>query len=147
MLYSLKRETEHERRKDKSTNKSKHKKTLRDNTHPLSPHPMSLNSLQTFLDFLIFLFHLLIHLYQFRNQFYQFNLAASLRQSHIKLFVWLWLFKIEMSNKFDEQILVYCNLLKIGWVIFLPTCVKKTDQISSFRMLIYFEKTRLMTET
>ena len=35
MLYSLKKEAGHERPKDKSTNKNK----LRDNTHPLSPHP------------------------------------------------------------------------------------------------------------
>ena len=38
MLYSLKKETGHERSKDKSTNKNK-KNKLKDNTHPLSPHP------------------------------------------------------------------------------------------------------------
>ena len=36
MLYSLKKQTGHERPKDKSTNKIK---KLWDNTHPLSPHP------------------------------------------------------------------------------------------------------------
>ena len=35
MLYSPKKETQHERLKDKSTNR----KNLWDNTHPLSPHP------------------------------------------------------------------------------------------------------------
>ena len=35
MLYLLKKETQHERTKDNSTNK----KILQDNTHPLSPHP------------------------------------------------------------------------------------------------------------
>ena len=40
MLYSLKKETGHERPKDKSTNKSKQTKNKqRDSTHPLSPHP------------------------------------------------------------------------------------------------------------
>ena len=39
MLCSLKKETGHERPKDKSTNKNKQKNKLRDNTHSLSPHP------------------------------------------------------------------------------------------------------------
>ena len=43
MLHSLKKETGHERPKDKSTNKktttTKKKNKLWDNTHPLSPHP------------------------------------------------------------------------------------------------------------
>ena len=37
MLYSLKKETWHERPKDKT--QIKKKKKIRDNTHPLSPHP------------------------------------------------------------------------------------------------------------
>ena len=38
MLYSFKEKTGHEKPNDKSTNKNK-KYKLRDNTHPLSPHP------------------------------------------------------------------------------------------------------------
>ena len=37
MLYSPKKETRHERPKDKNTNNNKKK---RDNTHPLFPHPL-----------------------------------------------------------------------------------------------------------
>ena len=40
----------------------------------------------------------------------------------------VWLCKIVNSYKFDVQIFVCYNFWKLGWVLFLPTCMKETDQ-------------------
>ena len=40
----------------------------------------------------------------------------------------VWLCKIANSYKLDVQIFVWYNFWKIGWVLFLPTCMKEIDQ-------------------
>ena len=42
----------------------------------------------------------------------------------------VWLCKIVNSYKFDAQIFVLYNFSKIGWVLFLPTCMKKMRPIT-----------------
>ena len=62
---------------------------------------------------------------------------VSYSRSYIKRFVWttciiqlVWLCKIVNSYKFDAQIFVLYNFSKIGWVLFLPTCMKKMRPIT-----------------
>ena len=40
----------------------------------------------------------------------------------------VWLCKIVNSYKLDVKIFVWYNFWKIGWVLFLPTCMKEIDQ-------------------
>ena len=40
----------------------------------------------------------------------------------------VWLCKIANSYKLDVQIFVWYNFWKIGWVLFLPTYIKETNQ-------------------
>ena len=40
----------------------------------------------------------------------------------------VWLCKIANSYELDVQIFVWYNFWKIGWVLFLPTCMKKINQ-------------------
>ena len=61
----------------------------------------------------------------------------------------VWLCKIANSYKFDVQIFVWYNFWKIGWVLFLPTCMKEINQSHfTFRNAeLFWRKSSLMNGT